>query len=158
MSESEHVNHPAHYGGDTVYETIKVLEAWQARERFIGFLEGNVIKYLSRAGKKSGGIEDYEKALWYQEKLVEFLKRVPAEPMNSEIQKTLGRVLSNILSAVVKREDAPCSANTHMNMAICYLLELLPDWTTDNEQFMTIIGDAGFELGIYKKIAKKGGK
>ena len=24
----ETVNHPQHYGGDTVYEAIKVIEAW----------------------------------------------------------------------------------------------------------------------------------
>lgn len=56
------VNHPAHYGGDTTYETIKVLEAWD-----LGFHLGNAVKYISRAGKKSANreIEDLEKAVWY---------------------------------------------------------------------------------------------
>lgn len=43
----EEVNHPAHYGGDTVYEAIKVIEAWD-----LGFCLGNVIKYICRHGKK----------------------------------------------------------------------------------------------------------
>lgn len=77
MSE-EKVNHPAHYGGDTVYETVKVLRAWMTPEAFRGFLAGNVIKYLSRAGKKSphaavadlATLEDLKKARWYLEYLV----------------------------------------------------------------------------------------
>lgn len=62
------VNHPGHYGGDTVYETIKVLKAWLSPAEYIGFLKGNVIKYLSRAEKKAGR-EDYHKATWYQQEL-----------------------------------------------------------------------------------------
>ena len=60
-----HVDHPAHYGGDTVYETIKVLEAWLTPEQFIGFCRGNAIKYLSRAGKKGDCAEDLRKAGFY---------------------------------------------------------------------------------------------
>jgi hypothetical protein len=44
---SESVNHPQHYGGDTTYEAIKVIEAWE-----LGFCLGNTVKYISRAGKK----------------------------------------------------------------------------------------------------------
>ena len=56
------VNHPAHYGGDTVYETIKVIEAWG-----LNFNLGNCVKYLSRAGKKANAERrvDLEKAAWY---------------------------------------------------------------------------------------------
>ena len=59
------VDHPPHYGGDTVYETIKVLEAWLAPAEFIGFLRGNALKYLSRAGGKGKVEEDLKKAQWY---------------------------------------------------------------------------------------------
>lgn len=68
------VDHPPHYGGDTEYETIKVLEAWLTPEQFIGFLRGNALKYLSRAGKKSATIEDLQKAEWYNQKEIEFRK------------------------------------------------------------------------------------
>lgn len=59
------VNHPKHYGGDTVYEAIKVIEAWE-----LGFCLGNTVKYISRAGKKdkSKKIEDLKKAAWYLER------------------------------------------------------------------------------------------
>ncbi len=62
---NELVNHPKHYGGtDNPYEAIKVIEAWD-----LGFCLGNVVKYISRAGKKSKDpIEDLEKARWYLER------------------------------------------------------------------------------------------
>lgn len=57
----EAVNHPQHYGGsDNLYEAIKVIEAWQ-----LSFSLGNVIKYVSRAGKKGNKLEDLKKAQWY---------------------------------------------------------------------------------------------
>jgi len=54
------VNHPAHYGGDTTYETIKVIEAWN-----LGFNLGSALKYISRADAKGNPIQDLEKAVWY---------------------------------------------------------------------------------------------
>lgn len=59
---STQIDHPQHYGGDTVYEAIKVIEAWE-----LGFHLGNTVKYISRAGKKEPDkfIEDLEKAQWY---------------------------------------------------------------------------------------------
>lgn len=55
------VDHPAHYGGeDNTYEAIKVIEAWE-----LGFNLGNVIKYISRAGKKGSRLDDLKKAQWY---------------------------------------------------------------------------------------------
>lgn len=68
----EQVNHPQHYGGDTLYETIKVLANWMPFEQFVGFLRGNSIKYLSRAGKKDAVTQDLEKAIWYAKKELEF--------------------------------------------------------------------------------------
>jgi hypothetical protein len=57
----EQVNHPQHYGGeDNQYEAIKVIEAWE-----LDFCLGNVVKYISRAGKKGGKMEDLRKAQWY---------------------------------------------------------------------------------------------
>lgn len=68
------VNHPAHYGGETnPYEVIKVLEAWLTPQEFHGFLRGNVLKYEARA-KDKGGVEDYEKAAWYQARLIQHAK------------------------------------------------------------------------------------
>lgn len=72
-SEEETVNHPNHYGGDTVYEAIKVIEAWE-----LGFCLGNTVKYISRAGKKdkTKEIEDIRKALWYLQRHLDNLEKV----------------------------------------------------------------------------------
>jgi hypothetical protein len=70
---TETVNHPQHYGGDTTYETVKVLKAWLPREQYIGFLRGNAIKYQSRLGRKGEAAEDAKKAKWYSDELAKEL-------------------------------------------------------------------------------------
>lgn len=62
------VDHPEYYGGDNVYETIKVIDAWG-----LDFCLGNAVKYISRAGKKDPekAIEDLKKAIWYIEHEIE---------------------------------------------------------------------------------------
>lgn len=84
--EKENVNHPTHYGGkDNTYEAIKVIEAWD-----LDFCLGNVVKYLSRAGKKSDKkVEDLEKALWYLSREIENLKKKnKQEPQDLKYQIT----------------------------------------------------------------------
>lgn len=67
----EKVNHPAHYGGDTTYEAIKVIEAWG-----LGFSLGNTVKYISRAGKKTdNALEDLRKAKFYLDREINILER-----------------------------------------------------------------------------------
>lgn len=68
--EGDKVNHPAHYGGDSTYETIKVIEAWS-----LNFHVGNAVKYLSRAGKKGDAVEDLRKAAWYIEREIARLSK-----------------------------------------------------------------------------------
>lgn len=70
----EKVNHPNHYGGDTIYECIKVLENWLTPEEFEGFCKGNALKYLCRTGKKDEKIQELQKAKWYIERLISFNK------------------------------------------------------------------------------------
>jgi hypothetical protein len=68
------VDHPNHYGGDTVYESIKVIEAWG-----LDFSLGNAVKYISRAGKKDSTklVEDLQKAAWYLNRAIENAKKAP---------------------------------------------------------------------------------
>ena len=63
----EAVNNPKHYGGDTTYEAIKLIEAWE-----LNFHLGNVVKYISRAGKKdlTKTKEDLLKAKWYLDRYI----------------------------------------------------------------------------------------
>lgn len=67
-TEADSINHPAHYGGDTTYEVIKVIEAWE-----LDFGLGNCVKYIARAGKKNDILEDLQKALFYLNRRVEQL-------------------------------------------------------------------------------------
>jgi hypothetical protein len=75
MEKKEMVNHPSHYGGDTEYECIKVLEAWNTPEEFVGFCKDNAIKYLCRAGKKDEDIQEYKKVAWYVNTLINYLEK-----------------------------------------------------------------------------------
>lgn len=70
---TEQVDHPSHYGGkDNPYEAIKVLSAWR-----LGFLLGNCVKHISRAGKKDPSklVEDLKKARWYLDEAIQRLER-----------------------------------------------------------------------------------
>lgn len=64
----ENVNHPKHYQGSV--ECIDGLESILTPEQFEGFLLGNTLKYLWRAGKKKDKLEDYQKAEWYLQRLI----------------------------------------------------------------------------------------
>ena len=54
------VEHPSHYAAGRKYEPIDVIEDWD-----LGFSLGNVVKYISRAGRKNNAVEDLEKARFY---------------------------------------------------------------------------------------------
>lgn len=53
------INHPDHYTAGGV-ETIDLIEAKE-----LNFNLGNVIKYVSRCGRKDNALEDLHKAKWY---------------------------------------------------------------------------------------------
>jgi hypothetical protein len=59
ISSSDPINSPPHYKSGGI-ETIDFIEAKDLNYRL-----GNVIKYVSRAGKKGDPIQDLEKAAWY---------------------------------------------------------------------------------------------
>lgn len=59
----------AHYT-DKQVQPWDAMEAWMSEEQFIGFLKGNVIKYLARCDDK-GGKTDLQKASHYLDKLIE---------------------------------------------------------------------------------------
>lgn len=71
------VNHPDHYKSGGI-EVIDFMQAKLSPEEFKGLLRGNVIKYLSRAGKKDDEIQDFKKAQWYLNKLVATLEQIEA--------------------------------------------------------------------------------
>ena len=57
--QSDPVNHPAHYTSGGI-EVIDFIEA-----KGLNYNLGNVVKYVSRCGKKDDALEDLKKAAWY---------------------------------------------------------------------------------------------
>ena len=72
LDEYEIVDHPQHYGGASAeHEAISVIEEWN-----LGFHLGNVVKYISRAGKKPDQttLSDLRKAAWYLDRYIKNLE------------------------------------------------------------------------------------
>jgi len=67
------VNAPAHYthGG---METIDFMKAKATPEEFRGHLRLTAIKYLSRGPYKESAVQDYKKAVWYLNRLIQELE------------------------------------------------------------------------------------
>ncbi len=74
MVNDDPVNHPAHYTADKSIECIDAMEASLSEEQFIGYLKGQVIKYVWRCDHKNKRKQDIEKAKWYINKLIKTLK------------------------------------------------------------------------------------
>lgn len=62
------VNHPSHYTAGKK-EAIDLIYESMTHEQFVGYIQGNVLKYMMRYRLKNG-IEDLRKAIWYLEYLV----------------------------------------------------------------------------------------
>lgn len=56
---ADNINSPGHYTSGGI-ETIDFIEAKE-----LNYNLGNVVKYVSRAGKKDNLVEDLKKASWY---------------------------------------------------------------------------------------------
>jgi hypothetical protein len=67
------VNHPSHYTSGGI-ETIDIMASKLSPDEFKGYLKGNVIKYITRAGKKKNELEDLRKCAWYLNRLIEEFK------------------------------------------------------------------------------------
>ena len=63
------VEHPAHYRRIHKPETWDWIREGMSDDQFLGFLKGNVYKYMHRYDRK-GGVEDLEKAKEYIIKLI----------------------------------------------------------------------------------------
>ena len=68
--KKDNVNHPPHYGNGKI-ECIDYIQDFLSDEEFIGYLRGNIAKYMHRWRYKNG-IEDLQKAQWYNNRLIKF--------------------------------------------------------------------------------------
>lgn len=70
------VNEPPHYLGGEV-ECIDAIESALGARGFADYLRGQVIKYQWRLAGKGAAVEDAQKALWYNNRLVAHLGAHP---------------------------------------------------------------------------------
>ena len=64
QKKTDMVNHPPHYKAGGV-ETINFIEA-----KGLDYHLGNVVKYITRAGKKDDEVQDLKKARWYLDRAI----------------------------------------------------------------------------------------
>ena len=86
MIDNDNVSNPSHYT-DGKIEVIDFIE-----DKKLGFNLGNVIKYVSRAGKKKSNnpnkhVEDLEKAKWYLDREIKLLKKKNSNSQSNEKQQ-----------------------------------------------------------------------
>lgn len=67
VQKEDMVNHPPHYTQGKI-EVIEFIEDQQ-----FPYHLGNVIKYVSRAGRKGDKLEDLKKAQWYLARYIELV-------------------------------------------------------------------------------------
>ena len=65
---TDNVNNPAHYGQGKI-ECIDYIEDFLTDEEYIGYLRGNIAKYLHRWRYKNKEV-DLNKAQWYLNRLL----------------------------------------------------------------------------------------
>lgn len=68
---------PSHYKTGGI-ETINFIKAKLSPAGYEGYLEGNILKYISRH-KEKGGIEDLKKAEWYLCRLIDEIQKKTEE-------------------------------------------------------------------------------
>jgi len=68
QQQTDAVNSPAHYGQGKI-ECIDYIEDFLTHDEYVGYLRGNIAKYLHRWRLK-GGLEDLKKAMWYMTELI----------------------------------------------------------------------------------------
>lgn len=70
LSLHDPITHPAHYLERRTIQPLIVIQDWD-----LSYCLGNVLKSISRAGRKHEALEDLEKALFYLEYQITLLKK-----------------------------------------------------------------------------------
>jgi hypothetical protein len=68
LVKGDSVESPSHYGQGSI-ECIEYIRDFLTKEEYIGYLRGNIAKYMHRWRYKNGE-EDLKKARWYLEELI----------------------------------------------------------------------------------------
>tara|TARA_R100000808_G_C2105505_1_gene121260 strand:+ start:259 stop:549 length:291 start_codon:yes stop_codon:yes gene_type:complete len=68
------ITKPAHYTDGGSIEFLDALECCLSTEEYIGFLRGQIMKYLWRCRRKGSAEADVRKAAFYSDRLLACLK------------------------------------------------------------------------------------
>lgn len=75
QTNDQMVNHPSHYQSESGLEVIDVIRAFTSDMTGMEAVDtANVIKYICR-WKHKNGLQDLEKAAWYLEDLIKYIKK-----------------------------------------------------------------------------------
>ena len=69
VEKEDMVNEPPHYKKGKM-QAIDIIEAGIGDQGFVGYLVGNIFKYLLRYRFKGNPVEDLKKARFYLDKLI----------------------------------------------------------------------------------------
>tara|TARA_R100000234_G_C4981143_1_gene170947 strand:- start:993 stop:1220 length:228 start_codon:yes stop_codon:yes gene_type:complete len=70
----DNVNSPRHYLQGK-RETIEVIQDYMTKDEFVGYLKGNIIKYVGRFKFKGNPLQDLKKSQWYLNKLIQEVEK-----------------------------------------------------------------------------------
>lgn len=76
---------PNHYKSGKI-EVIEIMQDQLSSEQFKGFCKGLILKYLCRADHKNG-LEDYKKAQWYLNRLINVMEEKENETLQHSSSK-----------------------------------------------------------------------
>ena len=68
------VNHPPHYTDGEV-ECIEAIKSSMSTRQYLGYLKGNIMKYIWRFDKKGNADQDLEKAIWYLNRMLDVVTK-----------------------------------------------------------------------------------
>lgn len=147
MTENNAVSHPSHYC-DGGIETIDYIISLSAP-----FHLGNVIKYISRAGKKdkSKTLQDIEKSKWY---LDNYIHHVDCRRSFSSFVDGISP--KNVIK--ITAEDfikAKKITNNHLQSAIRFIDEAMRHNTNDGMKFVMILNSASNAINKYIEEQRK---
>lgn len=78
------VEHPKHYRLEGINEVLDVIRYALSEEEYLGFLKGNVIKYVLRAPYKGELEQDWAKASYYADLVKKSSDRISDEEKSNE--------------------------------------------------------------------------
>jgi len=73
------MSEPVYYAGNGLSPLQAFKEGLMSEEEYLGFLKGNIIKYVVRAGKKDDPVKDIDKAIDYCHHLKRYFLENPVK-------------------------------------------------------------------------------